>query len=103
MKSIKQRILPLALAGVLGSAFALPAIAAGDFKSYDSNGDGKVSKKEYQAKGGSDSEFRTLDADGDGNLSSSEFAKSAGSGSGSGSGSSPMPPASPGGPGAPAL
>ncbi len=103
MNSINQRVLGLTLAGLLGSVSSIPAFAAGDLKSYDVNGDGKVSAKEFQSKGGSEGEFRAMDANGDGNLTSSEFDKgSKGSGSGSGSGSSSMPPApAPGGPTSP--
>ncbi len=93
MNSINQRVLSLALAGLLGSVSSIPALAAGDLKSYDVNGDGKVSAKEFQSKGGSESEFRAMDANGDGNLTSSEFEKGS---KGSGSAPAPMPPA-PGG------
>jgi len=103
MRSINQRVLSLTLAGLLGSAFALPSLAAGDFKSYDGNGDGKISKKEYQAKGGSDSEFSAMDANGDGNLSSSEFGKAGSSGGSSGGSMPPAPAPAPGGAPAPGL
>lgn len=97
MNSINQRLLGLTLAGLLGSVSFIPALAAGDLKSYDANGDGKVSAKEFQAKGGSETDFRAMDADGDGNLTSSEFSKGS-----KGSSSPSMPPApAPGGPASP--
>ena len=75
MKPINHRILGIALAGVLGAA--APALAASlpDFKTIDSNGDGKVSASEFSAKGGSEQAFRNADANRDGKLSSAEYAK----------------------------
>lgn len=81
MKFIHYRLTTLTLASVLGvaaSASALAASTAADFKTYDSNGDGKISQKEYQAQGGSEGTFRMIDANGDGNLSHDEFVKKGG-------------------------
>lgn len=77
MKSINHRIPGWLLAGALGGFAAAAATAASlpDFKSADSNGDGKVSQAEFTAKGGSDQTFREADANRDSSLSSEEYTK----------------------------
>lgn len=99
MKFIHYRLTTLTLASVLGaavsvSASALAASTAADFKTYDSNGDGKISQQEYQAQGGSEGTFRMIDANGDGGLSHDEFVKK---------GSASTPPAAPANPAAPGM
>ncbi|MDP3422017.1 MAG: hypothetical protein Q8S10_13985, partial [Thiobacillus sp.] len=68
MKSNQHRILNLALAGVLG-AFSAVALATApvmpNFKTVDSNGDGKVTLEEFAAKGGQPQAFREGDANRD--------------------------------------
>lgn len=86
-----NRILSLTLAGLLGAAGATSALAqspAPDFKTFDSNSDGKISKEEFKAQGGPDGAFRQSDADGDNSLSAEELmgAGSADSTSGAGTG-----------------
>lgn len=94
-----NRILSLTLAGLL-SAAATSAVAqstASDFKTFDSNADGKISKEEFKAQGGQDDAFRQSDADGDNSLSAEELmgagtttdgASGAGTGGASGAGTS---------------
>lgn len=97
MKFIHYRLTTLTLASVLGaavSASALAASTAADFKTYDSNGDGKISQQEYQAQGGSEGTFRMIDANGDGSLSHDEFVKK---------GSASTPPAAPANPATPGM
>ena len=86
-----NRILSLTLAGLLSATAATAAVAqstAPDFKTLDSNSDGKISKEEFKAQGGQDDAFRQSDADGDNALSVEEFmgADAAGSTSGAGTG-----------------
>lgn len=81
MKFLHYRLTTLTLASVLGAAVSVSALAAStaaDFKTYDSNGDGKISPQEYQAQGGSEGTFRMIDANGDGSLSHDEFVKKGG-------------------------
>lgn len=71
-----NRILSLTLAGLLSATAATSALAqptAADFKTLDSNGDGKISKEEFKAQGGQDDAFRQVDADGDNSLSAEEL------------------------------
>ncbi len=78
MTYIHARLTTLTLAGALGMAVSVSALAAStatDFKQYDGNGDGKISQQEYQAKGVSEETFRKIDANGDGNVSHDEFVK----------------------------
>jgi len=97
MKYIHYRLTTLTLASVLGAAAATSALAAStaaDFKTYDSNGDGKISQQEYQAQGGNEGMFRMIDANGNGSLSHDEFVKK---------GSASTPPAAPAHPAAPGM
>ncbi|MBC2729957.1 EF-hand domain-containing protein [Thiobacillus sp.] len=95
MKFIHHRLTTLTLASVLGaSTSALAATTASDFKTYDSNGDGKISQQEYQAQGGSEGTFRMIDVNGDGSLSHDEFVKK---------GSASTPPAAPANPATPGM
>jgi len=48
------------------------------FQDLDSDGDGKITKKEFLAAGGTEAEFAAMDADGDGVVDSSELAKARG-------------------------
>lgn len=78
MKSVDHSVLNLTLAGVLsafiaGSAFAAPA--APSFKTYDSNGDGLISQKEFMVGGGKEPAFREGDANLDYHLNNDEFIK----------------------------
>jgi hypothetical protein len=85
MKSIHPRVLTLTLAGLLGAASAsvlaqpmpeaAPATGTPSFQSIDSNGDGKISLKEFKAQGGDDQVFAQLDTNQDKSLSQEEFAK----------------------------
>ena len=78
MKSKQQRILGLALAGVLGASSAAAWAAAPvmpDFKTVDGNGDGKLTLEEFAAKGGQAQAFREGDADRDSHLSNTEYVK----------------------------
>lgn len=97
MKFIHHRLTTLTLASVLGAAASTSALAASpaaDFKTYDSNGDGKISQQEYRAQGGSEGTFSMIDANGDGGLSHDEFVKK---------GSASVPPAAPANPPAPGM
>lgn len=97
MKYIHARLTALTLAGVLGMAVSVSALAAStasDFKQYDGNGDGKISQQEYQAKGVSEETFRKIDANGDGSVSHDEFVKK---------GSLSAPSTAPGNPAAPGM
>jgi hypothetical protein len=94
MKSIHPHFLTLTLAALLSAASAsvlaqampdtapgvsapapAPATGAPSFKSVDSNGDGKVSLKEFKALGGNEQIFAKIDANQDKYLSEDEFAK----------------------------
>ena len=90
MKSIQSQLLTVTLAGLLSAAStavlaqsmtegspgsAAPAAGASSFKSFDSNGDGKVSLEEFKMQGGQEQTFSTLDADQNKSLNSEEFAK----------------------------
>lgn len=78
-------LLSLAVIGLLNTVALTPALAADpvpmpstpseapSFKGYDSNNDGKVTLKEFQAKGGDEQTFRLGDANKDNALSSEEF------------------------------
>lgn len=97
MKFIHYRLTTLTLASVLGvaaSTSALAASPAADFKTYDSNGDGKISQQEYQAHGGSEGTFHMIDGNGDGGLSHDEFVQK---------GSASTPPAAPAKPATPGM
>jgi EF hand domain-containing protein len=78
MKSIHHHAWALGLAGVLGTVASVSVLAAPtapEFKTYDSNGDGQISLKEYLAKGGQEQTFRMIDANGDQSVSHDEYAK----------------------------
>ncbi|MHB1092784.1 EF-hand domain-containing protein [Thiobacillus sp.] len=97
MKSINHHIWILGLAGALGAATSISALAASastEFKSYDSNGDGHISLQEYQAKGGGEQTFHMIDANGDHIVSHDEFAKK-GSSATEGAPAAPVTPAMP--------
>lgn len=84
-----NRILSLTLAGLLSATAATSALAqltASDFKTLDSNGDGKISKEEFKAQGGQDDAFRQGDADGDNSLSAEELMGGGAAGGASGAG-----------------
>jgi len=78
MKSINHRILNLALAGALGAFTATTVLAAPatpNFQTTDSNGDGMISLKEFQAQGGQEQAFTEGDANRDKRLSNDEYTK----------------------------
>jgi len=90
MKSIRPHVLTLTLAGLLSAASAsalaqsmteptpgtaAPTAGASSFKSYDSNGDGKISLDEFKAQGGQEQAFTGIDANQDKSLSKDEFSK----------------------------
>ncbi|MDP1645705.1 MAG: EF-hand domain-containing protein [Thiobacillus sp.] len=91
MKSINSRFLTLTLAGLLSAASAsalaaqsmpgatrgAPATPSGapSLKTYDSNGDGKISIEEFKPQGGQEQAFREGDVNQDKSLSSDEFLK----------------------------
>ncbi len=76
MKSLHAHLLTLALAGVLSaaSASALAVPATPGFKTYDSNGDGKISLEEFQAQGGPVKAFHDADINRDLLLDTDELA-----------------------------
>jgi hypothetical protein len=81
MKFTNTRFLPIALVGMLTIGAMSPALAADSagsveapsFKVYDTDGDGKISLKDFQAKGGDEKVFLAADTDKNGSLSSEEF------------------------------
>jgi len=81
MKSIHPNFLALTLAGLLSAASAsalaqsMPDTTAGasSFKSFDSNGDGKISLEEFKAQGGQEQVFTETDTNQDKSLSNDEF------------------------------
>ena len=90
MKSIHPHFLTFTLAALLSAASAsvlaqsvpesapgtaAPAAGASSFKSYDSNGDGKISLDEFKAQGGQDQAFTGIDANQDKSVSKDEFSK----------------------------
>jgi hyperosmotically inducible protein len=77
MKHPNHRSWKLAFAGVLSaaSASALAAPAMPGFKARDSDGDGKISLEEFQARGGLEQAFREGDANRDHLLNSDEYLK----------------------------
>lgn len=77
MKNLNRTLLNLTLAGMLGMGIAGHALAAPmpGFKTYDSNGDGKISPQEYQAQGGQASGFHEGDTNHDGSLNPDELVK----------------------------
>jgi Ca2+-binding EF-hand superfamily protein len=87
MKSIRPRILTFTFAALLSAASAsavaqsmteaTPGSAAGapSFKSYDSNGDGKISLEEFKAQGGQEQAFARIDANQDKSLNKDEFSR----------------------------
>ena len=53
MKNLNRTLLKLALASMFSAGVAGQALAAtASFKTYDSNGDGKISLAEFQERGG---------------------------------------------------
>lgn len=91
MKSINPGLLALTLAGVLSAASAsalaaqsmpdatpgAPATPSGEpsVKTYDSDGDGKISIEEFKPQGGQKQAFREGDANRDNRLNSDEYVK----------------------------
>ena len=89
MKSIRPHFLTLTLAGLLSAASASalaqsmpdtapetsfsPTAGASSFKTFDSNGDGKISLEEFKAQGGQEQVFTATDANQDKSLSNDEF------------------------------
>lgn len=98
MKSVNHHIWILSLAGALGAATSVSALAASastEFKSYDSNGDGQISLQEYQAKGGGEQTFQMIDVNGDHIVSHDEFARKTPSSATEGAPAAPATPAMP--------
>ncbi len=77
MKNLNRTLLNLTLAGMLGMGIAGHVFAAPmpGFKTYDSNGDGKISQQEYQAQGGQARGFHEGDTNHDGSLNPDELVK----------------------------
>lgn len=89
MKSIYPNLPVLTLAGLLSavSASALaqspstpgtsfsPAAGASSFKTFDSNGDGKISLEEFKVQGGKEQSFTEIDTNRDKSLSNDEFSR----------------------------
>ena len=88
MKRIDTHAFSLVFAGIVMAATLSPTLAAEptamppassgsieapSFKVVDANGDGKISLKEFKAKGGTEEIFQAADADKSGSLSSEEF------------------------------
>ncbi len=76
MKLFNHRLPGLILAGALGAAFTIPALAtpAGpSFKTADHNGDGLISQKEFANQGGYKQAFQKGDANLDYHLDKNEF------------------------------
>ncbi|WP_157265916.1 BON domain-containing protein [Thiobacillus thioparus] len=81
MKNLNRTLMKLTLtsmfsAGVAGQALAVTA----SFKTYDSNGDGKISLTEFQEQGGQAQAFRDGDTNHDNSLSQDELVKADSSG-----------------------
>lgn len=78
MKPINHRMLNLALAGAVGAFTATTALAEPampKFQTMDSNGDGMISLKEFQAQGGQEQAFSEGDVNRDKRLSNDEYFK----------------------------
>jgi len=76
MTTHHRSLLTLALAGILGAgAVGQAQAAAVDFKTYDSNGDGKISLQEYEAQGGQAKAFKEGDSNHDNALDRDELVK----------------------------
>src|SRR3569833_2383333 len=74
MKNLNRTLLKLALASMFSAGVAGQALAAtASFKTYDSNGDGKISLAEFQEHGGQAQAFRDGDTNHDNSLSQDEF------------------------------
>ncbi|WP_296821921.1 BON domain-containing protein [Thiobacillus sp.] len=81
MKNLNRTLLKLALASMFSAGVAGQAMAAtASFKTYDSNGDGKVSLTEFQEHGGQAQAFRDGDTNHDNSLSQDELVKADASG-----------------------
>lgn len=75
MKTRNRTLLTLALAGMLSAGVVGQAQASASFKTYDSNGDGKVSLQEYEAQGGQAKAFNEGDTNHDRFLDRDELVK----------------------------
>ncbi|MHB1076144.1 MAG: BON domain-containing protein [Thiobacillus sp.] len=81
MKNLNRTLLKLALASMFSAGVAGQALAAtASFKTYDSNGDGKISLAEFQEQGGQAQVFRDGDTNHDNSLSPDELVKADSSG-----------------------